>query len=476
MRLRQLFETTQLNEASLVNSELRKHAGKYLKILLRKIEDGELIELTPAGQEKHGTKEVVLNKKAANNLLKAYFGTPKMPEMDDMNLAANNDLIPEQDPNKVELTTTTGEKVLLSDLQKTAEYKGGKSYNTGDVAEGALGAAIYAKFMASGEEITEQTVYDVLAQMTNSELVGKNNLKGSAQGTRKNDNVYYNLSLASGSYKALVGAASSGEVPPQIKGAVRSAVTYANNNAGVQAAVTKIVTDENANKITVLSDGVSDQKGTKADLFLDIDGTTVNLLSLKAGSVKQFGQSSGYKFDAIDNFFNSTFGVNVNKEIEAEFEQGNALKSMDAIHKAYAQVGAQIQRELSGDNDANEARFVERLYKGINQHATGGQQGTSMVVLKDTPNAPGYVELQFGEPLRKAMENIDLQVEVIAPGGKAPAKILVNGVSEKDGAVQNLLTMRSNFKSEGAGGYVRNIVEMGKLLKTIAAIEEKIIK
>ena len=35
-----------------------------------------------------------------------------------------------------------------------------------------------------------------------------------------------------------------------------------------------------------------------------------------------------------------------------------------------------------------------------------------------------------------------------------------------------LLRMRSNFKSEGKG-YVRNIVEMGPLLKMLALIEKK---
>ena len=42
----------------------------------------------------------------------------------------------------------------------------------------------------------------------------------------------------------------------------------------------------------------------------------------------------------------------------------------------------------------------------------------------------------------------------------------------EQGGNQMFLRLRSNFKSEGKG-YVRNIVEMGPLLKTIAALKRE---
>ena len=62
-----------LNEASLSNSELRKHAGKYLSVLIRKIKEGEPLEIVPEKQEKYGEK-VIVNPSAANDIVKAYFG------------------------------------------------------------------------------------------------------------------------------------------------------------------------------------------------------------------------------------------------------------------------------------------------------------------------------------------------------------------------------------------------------------------
>ena len=97
-----------------------------------------------------------------------------------------------------------------------------------------------------------------------------------------------------------------------------------------------------------------------------------------------------------------------------------------------------------------------------------------MVILKTTPNAPGYTELEFGQKLRDAMDMVDLYVTYDAPGERKPAKIEIWGKGEQGGN-QMFLRLRSNFKSEGKG-YVRNIVEMGPLLKTIAALEKRVSK
>lgn len=458
-----------LTEATLQPSELRKHAGKYLKTLIRKIQDGEPLEITPDKRSRFGDS-VVLKASNANKLMNAWFGTTKWPDMEDMNLTPNNDIIPvDSKIASLMLQTTSGDDIPMSALYKTAEYKGGKDFNSGDIGEGALGAAVTAKFLARGKDITEQDVMEIITKLGSGEKEGKNNLKGTTTGKSANDDVYYTLVLNNASYSALVGAATSGEVHPAIKGAIRSSVQFANQNAGVAAALETIMNDKNSNKVTVKADGVSDQKGTKADLFLDVDGSTVNLLSLKAGDVKQFGQASGYNFNALETFFSSTFGVNIDKATEQDFVEGDPVASFEAIHKIYGQVAKRIESELAGDNDPKEAKFVERLYQGVKSHATGGDDNTSMVILKTTPNAPGYVQLKFGPELQKAMAGVDLYLKYDAPGQRKPAKIEVWGKGDQGGDAM-LLRMRSNFKSEGKG-YVRNIVEMGPLLKILAKIE-----
>lgn len=461
-----------LFEADLAPSELRKHAGKYIKTLVRKIEDGEPIEIVPDKQPRYG-ETVILNKENVEFILKAWFGTAEFPDVDKMNLAPNGDVIPaDKNVAKLVLTTTAGDELTFGALQKTAEFKGGKTFNAGDIGEGMLGAAVTAKFLARENDITEKDVLNVLKKLGDGELVGKNNMKGSTADKSANDKVYYNLALNQANYNALIGAAKSpSNMHPEILGALRSAVIFANGNAGVAAALNKIIKDKGENSVVVSSDGVSDQTGTKADLFLDVDGTTVNLLSLKAGDVKQFGQASGYNFAQLDKFFNETFGVNIPNDLEADFVDGDPVTSFEATHKVYNMVAQDLQRELSGESTVREASFIERMYRGIKHHATRGDDQATMVILKTTPNAAGYSELQFGQALRDAMENVDLDMTYDAPGQRKPAKIEIFGKSP-NGERAMLLRMRSNFKSEGKG-YVRNIVEMGPLLKILALIEKR---
>ena len=463
-----------ITEANLAPSELRKHAGKYIKTLVRKIEDGEPIEIVPDKHPRFG-ETVILKKDNADKIIKAWFGSSDIPDVDKMNLSANGDIIPaDGQVAKLELETTSGDTVTFSALQKTAEYKGGRTFNAGDIGEGMIGAAVTARFIARENEITEADVLNIIKKLGDGELVGKNNMRGNTADSSANDTVYYNLAINQANYNALLGAAKSPKnMHPEILGALRSAVIFANTNGGVKAALEKIISDKNANKITVNSDGVSDQTGTKADLFLDIDGTTVNLLSLKAGNVQQFGQVSGYNFKQLDKFFNETFGVNIPNDLEAEFVDGDPVSSFDAIHKVYNQTAQELQRDLAGHNVNNEANFIERLYNGINAHATRGEDA-SLVILKTTPNAAGFTELKFGQQLRDALENIDLEIDYDAPGERKPAKIEIFGQGS-DGKRAMLLRVRSNFKSEGKG-YVRNIIEMGPLLKMIAMIEKKMAK
>ena len=72
-----------------------------------------------------------------------------------MDLAANGDIIP-TDPNKVMLKTQLGDELVISNLQKTPEYKSGKDFNAGDVGEAALGAGVYAVSLQSSKYYRER--------------------------------------------------------------------------------------------------------------------------------------------------------------------------------------------------------------------------------------------------------------------------------------------------------------------------------
>ena len=453
-------------EGNLSHAELGKHYGRYLAMFMDKVNNGEPFEIANPKVKQELGDQVVIDPSGLPELLKAYFDKAELPDASEISADSGGKILPKSDPNKVPLKTDTGATIYIGQLRKPPEFGSKKGFNTGQIAEGALGAALVARFIKREGSITSEDTIDVIKQLGAGTESGKN-LQAGITASSANDIIKFNVVLPKGDYNALYGGVGSGKMHPDMQGVINSATKFANSNS-VDVALDKIVSDPNKNTVVVNSDGASDQTGTKADLFLSIDGANVNLLSLKAGDVKQFGQGSGFTYDKLDDFFKTTFGVSVPKQYEDELDGKDPKDAFRIIHEVYASVAKQIQNELAGDNNEQEARFVERLYKGINFHATRGDDGVTLVMLKKTPNAPGFTELQFGQPLRDAMENTDLQVEYTTPG-QGSAIIDVMGVAP-DGAKQMLVRTRGNLKSEGKG-YVRNIIEMGPLLKTIAQIE-----
>lgn len=470
--MRDLLDKLDFITEAAITTSTNKYGGKYLEILIHKIENGEAIELIPDVHDTIGT-DVVLTKDNVAKINQAWFGRPEFPAISDMNLDVEGLIVPaDKNARNIELTTDDGQVIKLNQVLKTAEYKGGKPFNSGDIAEGLIGAAVAARFIARDKDIQISDIIAVLKDLGPGTKAGNtgNNLQGTTRGRSANDSVEFKLALNQANYKMLQTVANEpNNIHPDITKMINSAILFANTNAGVLTAVDTIVKDPDANEVVVSSDGVSEQAGTKADLFLKIDdGKWVNLLSLKAGDVKQFGQVSGYNFRAIQQFFEQTFGATIPDSLQTA-EEGDALAGFKDIQAAYQEAADDISQELAGQRPEREADFVERLYKGIAYHATRNDSGITMVIL-NTGAVPGYKELGFGPELDQAMRQVDLDVALET--NPKNSRIQIFG-TKADGSRSQLLQMRSNYQIESGKPYVRNRVEMGPLLKEIALIEKE---
>jgi hypothetical protein len=465
-----------LTEAGISKSYLLKYGGKYLDMLINMIATNKDVELEGDAKKKHG-KTVKFDPSEAERLSQLFYGEDApVEEKENVNVDDRGYLIPAKSlPSKISVKIKGSDQyVPTGQIFKTPEMKGSKKpFNTGDVGEAFLGAACTAKFEKLGEEITEKDVVDVLKRMTVTEE-GKNK-RGVVNSKVKNDTLNYVLVLNQTSFGAMYRSINEGKLPAEMIGLNRSAVAWANKSEAVKEAVKVAIGDPEQNTIVINSDGVSDQKGTKADLFLTIDEKTLNLLSAKAGDVKQFGQVPGNSYEKIEKFFKSIFGVDIKDSYIEEMNGEDAQHNYPIFKKIYADVADELENELKG-NTKKEVKFIERLYNGISYHASLNDPKVSMVILKATPNSPGFTELSFGPELRAAMDQFDLQVSYQAD----PPKIQVHGrpigteaLQELSGATM-LIQARTNMKSDSARGYIRSIIEMGGLLKAIAKVEDKI--
>lgn len=473
-----------ITESTLAFGQIRKDYGKYVVAIINKIRAGKELIVDPSAKAEYG-QTVVIEPSEAKRMQDVFYGSVNPEDHGNLQTQGERNLLIPGDLNAAKnfrlKIKGSDQTIGIGKLYKSADLNDGKGFNTGDVAEGVLGAAVTAKFIRRGKPITEKDIANVIAGFSSIEEI-KSNKKGVITAKAGNDQITFRLVLNKTSFEALYDAATKDKYAPEMKGLFASGVEYANIDDDVKEAISKVVDDERPNEVSVNSDGVADQKGTKADLFLNIDGQVINLLSLKAGDVKQFGQGSGYSYEKLKEFFDKTFGINIdsrlirnadeNQKSYADTMTGDARSNFEIIKKIYKDIFEEIQDEIAGNTNA-EVVFLQRMYNGIFYHATRNDPNVSMVIMKARPNAPGFAKLTFGEELRKAMEQFDLKIKM----QDNPPKIQIYGIpvgeEAKELAGNNmLLQIRSNLKGDSSEGYVRNIVEMGGLLKTIAKVEQ----
>ena len=402
-----------------------------------------------------------------------------------------------------------GEAMYLPDMLKTDAATGSLVPNLGDIAEAVLGAAITAKFLQGGRNIDQAMLIDVLKKVAVSKDKIARGVTDYEDKSIANDQVSYLLKLNAKSTKGLKVWMTEGnpmdtgvkdftlvkeyDCPTKtvtgMQEHVRNAVIYANTSDRAKVAVDKAKADPNENLVEIISDGaeVENQSTTKVDLKILYDGTVTRLLSLKAGSVGQFGQVSGGTFENLQSFFEQTVGITLSSNFKTQFGFKTPINDKDPsaplfnfskgpFQKLYDEAAKQVNLYVKDDNLAKEFDLVRTLYNNIVLHATRKEQGVIMVILSLNKATP-YKELAFDDRLYDALSLYDLQMFY----DKSKMSIHIYGVLLKDVATKKLgkygakldpKALLVKFGSRLSSGSVRNLVEMGDLLKELADIEK----
>ena len=490
-----LTESQLLNEASKMAPGAWKATGettpiKYVQATAKSINDKRTFEYKSGKETKYG----IIGKVLVND--------QEMSAKDWLAYALNN--YPEW--CKATQFEIDGEQVKATDLFKTEAVKGSLVPNKGDIAEAILGSAITAKFAAGGRDIKAADVVRILkGVVAQGEVDGKTDYQTAEV---EDDDYKFKLTLNSSSMKPLKLWIEEADpmgspkdfilhknfevdvaVIKSLQTQIDHSVEYANSNKRAMTAVDKAKADPKANVVEVVSDGgdATQQSVTKVDLKIAYDGQTTRLLSLKAGSVKQFGQVSGAEWETASDFFESIFDFRLPDKLKQTYgfkgRESEDYKEYNygqgPFEKLYAEMAKQVEVYVKGDNTQMEYKLVQKVYDAINFHATRGEEGVTMVILSPSAKV-AYKELAFDARLLSALELYDLRV--VNETGSANHRLHVIGnlnteeavkTVGKDGAqkipTKNILvTLRTAL----SGGAIRNIVEMGALLKDIANIEK----
>lgn len=392
------------------------------------------------------------------------------------------------------LPLENGKMIPLGKIQKTDYIKKGVSYDTGEgltkfwnignVIECVMGAAVTAKFLRPEKTIEWKDIVEILRKMSpvRTPAGSASKLVPYRMDTvARNDDLSFIMSLNSTDFKALemsyLDADTLKTIPQheEIFKAYTDAAEYVNTSKTVTTAIDRVMQDPRANQVIIESEGASHEKqtSTKADLFITIDGTRERLLSLKAKKTPQVGQVSGHAFSNLEEFFKSTLGFGLPKEMSKYFPLGPYKTVGPKIWAkgfplAYKHMFNSLSNTLQGNSDYKEYDFVKQIYEAIKHHATLGEE---VIIVYLSPSASrAYTELKIGKELFEALKNFDLY-----PVMAGPTKIRImgrpitpEGQRVTGGKDLDFVQLRS-FEQKGVT--VRNVVEIQALFKALTDVE-----
>lgn len=453
------FLEVKLLEAGLDAGELTKYPAvsvggkapetqwKRLNVFLAKIKDGEPFELVD------GSK-VTVAKDEGKNLI---------------------DAITTGNTRGIKLKTSAG-VLSLSKFQKTAEFGGlggdtsEKISNKGEVAEGILGASLFAKLLArvsgkikviNGDDIWR--VIDTLKATKEDHYQVK--VKDAAKNA-VNDSIQYTLKLKKGPYTDIMDPTKRA----MLTDLINSAVEYA-NSPDAQEYSEYFYLNGKPDVIHVITDGISESTTKKSDIEVVITDPKTGKqthqqlnLSVKAGS-EQMGQvgsgKPGTEFSTQQEMWDR-FGLDMSP-FKEEFEKTSKDQGLlNGIELLYRHADMFLQELLTGDYDDAEYLFIKDLAKAIDYFATLNDPSVILVSMEKGT----YEVLSFAN-LESKFKGVDLTSRYRETTATPQIEIF----DKNSGSI--LLKIRTKRETtKGGGTYIRNYIEKGPLLKELTSIKK----
>lgn len=343
----------------------------------------------------------------------------------------------------------------------------GKLANKGEIAEGILGAAMFAKFTKRepGEEIGIVTPQDVTHVLNQLQSVGNDTYQVLVDDTDNDfaDTITFKLVLKTGPYKDLMDPTKR----DALKNEYESACAYVNGN-NAERYSKYFYFNGKSDDIAIIADGTSSEKTSKVDVWVAIKGADGNIrrlrlnTSLKTGPVKQFGQVSGRGKDTMIKLWNY-FGIDISHLLD-DFEKLSKKDELKAIEHVYKNVAEDMASKLKRAGPRGEATLVERIATAVEHFATLGDTGVELIHFDKS----GFVRLNFAN-LAAKFKTIDLTATLKT--GKATPEISIHDVRDPK---NELIGIRSKREKDKHGDwYWRNYIEKGHLLGELTQVEQK---
>ena len=384
--------------------------------------------------------------------------------------------------------------------------------NMGDLAEPILACGVAAKFANPDAVVTRTAIEKLLRK-----VIKKNpeNIDGKPGGELKvRDNIFLKVAIRRREWEWLKDESHWELIDWQFKAVAQ----YCNDKSrSVQGKVDLMkgkgrrlhliakayMLNGRKDEIRVDADGTGDQKGTKADIKITLNGKKANMqMSLKVKGGDQIGQKAGVPFDRQYDIFKE-LGIDVSparkeydeavKEIDlgfyfldrAEVSKGKDDKRLpkaiemqkqlrEANSKSY-RLAAKICKEKM---DSNDEAFVSKLADFLIQYGSLGDKQIEIITL----TTKGFKKAKFGRNFKKQLLEYYPKLKVIfnMEDGDPAIEFFDPEIGNRSSGDARLFRIRGKTlyesKTKKIDGktkkifplYVRNLVEAGGLLYKLA--------
>ena len=336
--------------------------------------------------------------------------------------------------------------------------------NRGEVSEGILGAAMFAKFTKRepGEEVGQVTPADITNILDTLQAQGNDIYSVTVNDAESEiaDTISFILRLKTGPYQDLMNPLKRKLLTNELA----SAAAYV-NSAMAERYSKYFYINGRADEINIMADGAASESEKKSDVWVGIKDKTGAMrtlklnASLKVGGQAQFGQVGGSDTESMTKLF-GYFGIDVGPYIE-KFETEYKKDQIKAVEYMYRQIADDLQQRLAGDNNSEEAQFVDQVAHAVTHFATIGDPNVELVDF----DKGGFKILRF-KNLEYKLRAIDLTASYIK---KTRPEISIHDVEDPK---KELISIRCKVENKKAGPYVRNYIEKGPLLEEITKVQQ----
>jgi hypothetical protein len=364
-----------------------------------------------------------------------------------------------------------------------------QKFNRGDAAEGILGAALAAKFAkrpkAIGQAFPKLTIKDIDDMLDDFFSTGRRvntrvgDIVVSKGKSKVRDNIVLGIGLPDAAMKLLKKKANRKVVYDLYE----SAISYVEDTWLKEVEIYAI--NANPDEIEILSDGVGDQKGTKADIKININGKPYKRqISLKVGGGDQFAQVSGHEFSKQAKIWNDMLGLNISnleKKYNDAIKNYNStlcfssrddkklmgLKQMvkDAAGIVYKEASRQIGEKIRSKDTKFFTNFSNMVFFG----ATRGDESIELVKLETSVKRLRF-DRNFVKRYTETLKKSNMKVSFREVGDPL-VQIHSGGVGKSNLVLQIRVKVEAASKSTKQGKmyspYMRNYVEAGPKMFSI---------